>query len=54
MLEAIKLSNSEEDIATLAEVKAIERKRVSRQDRWIASRFYEEQASTQLNVWVEC
>ena len=54
MLEAINLSNSEEDMATLAEVKAIERKRISRQDRRIASRFYGEQASTQLNVWAGC
>ena len=46
MLEAINLSNSEEDMATLAEVQAIERKRIRRQDRWIASRLYGEQAST--------
>ena len=49
MLEAINLSNSEEDMTALAKVKAIERKRLSRQDRWIASRFYEEQANTQLD-----
>ena len=53
-LEAVNLSSSEEDMATLAEVKATERKRISRQDMWIASKFYEEQANTQLDDWARC
>lgn len=52
-LEAVNLSSSE-DMATLAEVKATERKRFCRQDVWIASKFYEEQANTQLDDWARC
>ena len=54
MLEAINLSNSEEDMAALAKVKAIERKKISRQDRWIASRFYREQVNMQLDGGPGC
>ena len=54
MLKAINLSNSEEDMAALAKVKAIERKRISRQDRRIASRFYREQANIQLDGGPGC
>ena len=54
MLEAINPSNSEEDMAALAQVKAIEGKKISRQDRWMASRFYREQANIQLDGGAGC